>query len=494
MNFDVKEQAQLVYEFDIKKGKPDYIIDNSSHVPKGTFHRVAYYVQLQHPQYGNQWVYTAFDAFTDDPHKIGIPYKGGEAFVFKQDIHNLVVKSSSSSLVNKCSKHGSILFTAYDYGEDKTTMKCCGNYGAMQVHSNDTVIWAYNHMCNKVCDIGIGPNVFSDDCQRDWTFTENGDEYTIKHMKIYILYNEVKHQNELSYTSNMRINMKGVAHGDYLSYNSVHRLWGVPQVPYTINRDAQNMPNFIIALSGQSNSQGWNTQYDAANWKDQPHERIYGFNSTVGKWEIADLNTQSLGASWHKAPGWQCLAFHFAHRLVEAYSDIKPGIINVGIGGQAICRWAKFNQDDPWYKFNCDRALAAGVSQGDIFDLHAGLIDNALAICGGKVDVICWHQGESDCDVHGGNAGYYKRSLETVVKQYRALNWCNETTPFIVGETTSESRNVQLHEIASVDNYMRCVQTMDLPKQKEDPIHFNAKAQRTLGSRYFKAYRSIFEE
>ena len=37
------------------------------------FHRVGYYLELQHPKYGNKWIYTEFDAFTDDPNLVGIP-------------------------------------------------------------------------------------------------------------------------------------------------------------------------------------------------------------------------------------------------------------------------------------------------------------------------------------------------------------------------------------------------------------------------------------
>ena len=495
MNFDVREYAHLVYEFDVNDGMPSYTIDNSSHIPPGMFHRIAYYVQLQHPRYGNQWVYTAFDAFTSDVRKIGIPRPHGPEWVFKQSVHNLVVKSSSSALVNRCSAQGSIVFSAYNFGDPSSVFDCVGDYGTMQVSSNDTTIWAYSHIGHATCDIGIGPNVFSDKSPQDWTFSENGKEYSIKHIKVYILYNQIGHQNEVLSADTMRLNLRGIAHGDTLRYDVTTRTWGATQIPYAINAHSQDLPNFIIALSGQSNSQGWNSASNSTDWRDQPHERIFGYNPQAMAWEVADLNSQSLGASWHRMPGWQCFAFHMAHRLVEAYPDIRPGIVNVGIGGQAICRWAKYSQHEQWHVLNCERALSVGVHQGDIFDLHAGQLEHALSLCNGgcKVDVLCWHQGESDCDKLGGNADYYKASLQRVIAQYRSLRWCSAATPFIVGETTSNERNVQLHEIAATDGNMRCVSTTDLPRQREDPIHFDSRAQRTLGTRYFRALRSLYD-
>uniref|UniRef100_A0A6C0F692 Sialate O-acetylesterase domain-containing protein n=1 Tax=viral metagenome TaxID=1070528 RepID=A0A6C0F692_9ZZZZ len=496
MNFEVKEKVYLVYEFDIMNKDVKYKINNSAKVPKGYFHRVGYYMQLQHYIYGNQWVYTEFDAFTDDVRKIGIPEANGKEWVFAKDINNLVVKSSDGALVNKCKKSGRMIFSAYNYNEIDDIYKCIGDYGTMQLSSNEGVIWAYNNINNDICDIGIGTNINEKMYRRDWTFAQNGDEYSIKHMKVYIIYNEVGHHNEIKELDICRINLSGIAHGDKLRYNERTKDWGITQIEYRKNKEMKNLPNFIIVLSGQSNSQGWNAEVEECNWQDKLHERIFGYNVDELRWEIADLKTQSLGSSWYRKPGWQSLAFHMARRLVEAYVDIRPGIINLGIGGQSICRWVKYEQGDLWYKFNCERAFAVGVCQGDVFDMHSKYINDALNLCEGKcrVDVICWHQGESDSDLLGGNSEYYKESLQRVVEQYRSIIWCNEDTPFIVGETTSEDRNIELREVAATNNKMKCVKIADLTRQKEDRIHFDCKAQRKLGTRYFKALRSLYDD
>jgi hypothetical protein len=489
MNFEVKEVAQLVYELNMDFPSCGYKIDNSSLVSKGSFHRVAYYVQLQHPVYGNQWVYTAFDSFTCDIEKTGIPKKSGIEGVFSVPINNLVVKSSSSELVHNCSNQGHLLFTAYNYGDMNGINECKGEYGTMQISSNDNIIWAYNHIDSEISDIGIGPNVHKNKVGLDWTFAENSTEYTIKLMKIYCMYNEVGHNNEVSLNDNkMLINMKGVSHGDSLIYNTKTQSWGVPQIPY-LNKGTEKLPNFIIALSGQSNSQGWNTETENI-WEDQPHQRIFGFNAVTEQWEIADMNTQSLGSSWHKSPGWQSFAFHFAKRLVEGYSEIRPGIINIGIGAQQIARWCKLDEDHKWYKLNATKALSTGVLPGDIFDVHVNLINKALAqLEQPKVDVILFHQGESNAD---DSEDYYSECFRHVVKQYREIPYCNKDTPFIVGETTVESVNKQLKDICATETNMKYVYTEDLTRQHDDPIHFDTIAQRNLGTRYFKSYRELF--
>ena len=38
-------------------------------------------------------------------------------------------------------------------------------------------------------------------------------------------------------------------------------------------------PNFVIAVSGQSNSQGYGGYYDATNPEDQAHDRILSWNA-----------------------------------------------------------------------------------------------------------------------------------------------------------------------------------------------------------------------
>ena len=92
---------------------------------------------------------------------------------------------------------------------------------------------------------------------------------------------------------------------------------------------------------------------------------------------------------------------------------------------------------------------------------------------------------------------------------YRIPPWASKTTPFIVGETTGadigtnqgwEARNVQLRNLnIDADRYTKCVSCADLETSDAqygngDLIHFSARAQRTMGTRYFRAFRNMFEE
>lgn len=478
--------------------------NSSKYVTK--FSRIGYLMELQSIKYGNQLVYTEFDTFSSNIEDYLLP----KSKILKRKVNNLSVKTNSGISMNEIYS-GHIEFSPYNYytsadgvynTSDNLSLKE-GNYGCMQVHSGTNVLWAYNRHNDVVHDIGIGNN--NGNIHKDWTFMANSKEYTLANLKVYAIKNEISFSNY----SGSNIDLTGVAHGDNLIYDSIRNILTQTRIPYNSN-GSSDKPNFIIALTGQSNSQGWNSFYDENNSFDQPHERIFGFNSTNQSWEVADLNTESLGSFWHKAAGWQSLAFHFAKRLVEAYPDIRPGIVNLGVGGQVIARWAKFPENHKWYQANVDRAGASGVLQGDIYDLHVEKINQALDQLpedNQNIDVICWHQGESDG--WGTDPNYYVDSINQVINQYRSLKYCNKKTPFIVGETTGadfgtdqgwEARNVQLRNLnIDADPYTKCIDSADLETSNDqynngDEIHFSATAQRKMGTRYFKAFRDMFSE
>ena len=58
-----------------------------------------------------------------------------------------------------------------------------------------------------------------------------------------------------------------------------------------IDHPNKNLPNFIIALTGQSNAEGYETSYDSDNENDQPDKKIFGWNPILETWQIADLRT-----------------------------------------------------------------------------------------------------------------------------------------------------------------------------------------------------------
>ena len=150
-------------------------------------------------------------------------------------------------------------------------------------------------------------------------------------------------------------------------------------------------------------------------------------------------------------------------------------------------------------------------SQGDIFDLHVQTIENALELlplAHRYVNVLCWHQGESDADAFGGTSEYYCTCLKQVIKQYLSKDFFTSKTAFIVGETLGynpimdigqwDSRNIELNKLNKDGTcYTRCILSSDLEVSDAeyhsgDFIHFSSNGQRKLGTQYFKEYREIF--
>lgn len=244
-----------------------------------------------------------------------------------------------------------------------------------------------------------------------------------------------------------------------------------------------NEPNFIIALTGQSNSQGFGGQFEEGNPADQPHARIRGWNHIALEWQEADMRTDSLGSTSHRPKNHQSLAFHFAKRLVNKYPDIIVGIINYGLSGAPIRYW---NEEE----------------DGTIYKVHKYIIEKALSKLEYKrnIDVICYHQGESDWNM---DTAYYEDTLNKVIKQYRSLDACNHETPFIVGQTTQANNYFEMQNETLLnlniddDKYTECVDTGDLQtatyQGQPDPYHFSAQGHRTLGLRYYKAFCKMFK-
>ena len=318
----------------------------------------------------------------------------------------------------------------------------------------------------------------------------------------------------------LKVDQLGLTDGDLLYFNMQKCMLHAKQVPYR-NYGSHDKPNFIIALTGQSNSQGVGGLYYDTSKDDQPHNRVYSFNIWSKTWEMADLR-KHIGT---KPPLLQCLAFHFAKKLVEGYSDIRVGIINFGVDGQPISRWVKYDADEEYYQFNQQNAGVSGEIdygqdygnympgvQGDIYDAHVRNIHEAMDSIDPEnriIDVICWHQGEGNGGVSSFNERYFETSLNKVIHQYRSLEYCYSKTPFIVGETTGaytgsykgwEARNKELRYLNVVgDPYTKCVSSMDLEVSDSefnngDKIHFSSESHRILGKRYFEAFRSIHVE
>ena len=319
----------------------------------------------------------------------------------------------------------------------------------------------------------------------------------------------------------VNFDLTGVANGDVVIWNSSTQTFGQIKIPFSDHNNL-NLPNFIIALSGQSNAQGYRTSYDPNNPNDQPDKRIFGWNPLLQIWQIADLRTESLGWSYptFKQKGTQCSAFHLAKRLIEAYPNIRPGIINVGTSAASICFWTNWGKTDKFYPLvESKRAWYQGKNtfpfpnvppQGYLFDVHITQINLALKnlpSVSQKVNILLWDQGESDPE-----QDFLKESLYQVIGRYKSklseLGYYDSTKfGFISVSTTGllyMTTNIKVNDILKILNedsnpYTKFISATDLPvatlegtTNTYDPYHFNSEAQRTIGTRAFQIYRSMF--
>ena len=142
-----------------------------------SFYRVGYFVQLQSIEFGNQWIYTEFDTFTNNHKHLALP-----KVIHKCTISNVLVQSNVGLVYNNLPT-GKINFTPFNY--DNNLFITHGNYGCMQVLSqNNDVFWAFNNIHNQhCCDIGIGDNLHNNN--KDWTFMNNSNYFKIKLIKIF---------------------------------------------------------------------------------------------------------------------------------------------------------------------------------------------------------------------------------------------------------------------------------------------------------------------
>ncbi len=182
-----------------------YSVDNSATV--GGFDRVAYYLELQKSGADLQYVWVSMDAFTNRADKLGIPNLPSGA-LYQRYVNNLFVACNVSGVSTGTVSSGNIEFWPYNYSAGNAlgipnadgTLYDFGdlcsfnnNYSCMQVHNYQAghTIFALNHWnSGGTLEAGIGsnPNASSTGSggQRDWTFTNNGGEYTIKTLQVLV--------------------------------------------------------------------------------------------------------------------------------------------------------------------------------------------------------------------------------------------------------------------------------------------------------------------
>ena len=114
----------------------------------------------------------------------------------------------------------------------------------------------------------------------------------------------------------------------------------------------------------------------------------------------------------------------------------------------------------------------------------------------GIIKGILWHQGESDANEK--NIPHYSERLSVLFTKFRKAIG-NDNLPILLGELGSFSKNKEgfelinkaIHNYSAQDANTAVITTADL-KHKGDSLHFNSKAQRTIGRRFAEAYLNKF--
>lgn len=277
--------------------------------------------------------------------------------------------------------------------------------------------------------------------------------------------------------SGINIDFTGVCHSDTLIYNKILNNFSQTKIPF-IPGDDLNKPNFIILNIGDQLSRGIYTSVDLENSFDLSNERIFSWNN--GEWVIADLTKETFGTN--KTNNNQLVAFHFARRLIEAYDNIRPGIIHFSVDNTSVVDWG---------------------SATTINTLNNNL-NNSLSILGDnykKINVILFSQGINNQFVTD-----YKSNLLNLITNLRGLEYTNFRTPFItfelVGDGIWSNINSSLSYLnRNSDIYSRCVLSINLgsyyfdeDNSNEDyKKYYSSETIRKLGTKAFKEYRNMFK-
>lgn len=251
----------------------------------------------------------------------------------------------------------------------------------------------------------------------------------------------------------------------------------------------------VVVVTGQSNVEAPETAFDAV--LDRPHPRVLAF--TDQGWQMADLHQV-----WddHAHPGNHSLTdptrspnnnfvFHFGKSLAQLDSTAVPAFIVLAAPGKGIANW---DYESPFY-LKMRTKITTALAQIPHRD---------------TIDVMLWHQGESDWLYEGTSDPaateytdkesaeyriYYKLKLDKVIANFRSETWAQSDLPFICGEARI-AEGVSRHLMALNNNgdaHSACVATTDLPYRLSDPTgnHFSAAGLRELGRRYMQKYLEI---
>jgi hypothetical protein len=284
-------------------------------------------------------------------------------------------------------------------------------------------------------------------------------------------------------------------------FNNLNNIRNMKNIPnYNIYQNDE--PNFIILTSGQSNAGGWTTIYDQNVEIDQPNSNIKAYDINKKSWVLANLDNGSLGSYEQcRKPNQNLFAFQYAQNLIKNNPSIKPGIICVTCGAKPISNWVFYDENSPYYEENLKSSIRSERPVGYFFDKLKNTYNEAMlqlsTFKSKKIDVVIWHQGESDV-VYNSNLDYYNESLNVLIDQFTELSE-NKVVPFIGG--TILKNDLPTYNTNNINDIIRNTDRKRLYNYAElselpinDYIHFNTEATRKGGVLYYEAYKNLVDK
>lgn len=184
----------------------NYDVDNTAALSGVTFDRIAYYLELDHPTYGQQWLWVSMDDYTGNSlNNIGFSFGPVyDQLISNMNVYtnvpgiitgngittgNIEIWSNNYAAITNNSIGGSE--TTYDF--DDIISGGINGYGCFQIHnygSGETLLAvnAYNYGLNDggSWDVEMGIGNAPTGPNPDWTFLWNGKDYTLRNFYAFV--------------------------------------------------------------------------------------------------------------------------------------------------------------------------------------------------------------------------------------------------------------------------------------------------------------------
>jgi hypothetical protein len=236
------------------------------------------------------------------------------------------------------------------------------------------------------------------------------------------------------------------------------------------NAQVEGQPDFhLYLLAGQSNMAGRGV---VAAEDTVRHPRVYALSDSM-TWRLAYEplhfdKPKLIGVG----PG-----FAFGKAMAEADTSALIGLIPAAVGGSPIESWSPGKVHEQTNSRPYDDALSR--------------VFRVLALYGGTLRGIIWHQGEANRET---DPDQYSEALSGLIDRFRSdfqhpdLPFvAAPLAPFFVAQYPNAARiNSVINSLPDWVEQTAVVRSDDL-KAKDDKVHLDAASARLLGKRYARA-------